>query len=148
MVRRRRSTPIGNPGFVAGAIMAAIWPREVTRTRVSRIIRAYRRRHWRTRRLSTKSSIPPQLNEGERVIGGVASAHREQLRDSRRPVGELPIWPRRRGNPESALRAGDLGLPLILANITRPPANFAGKSLAYGQRHSERGHDASTLKRA
>ena len=37
-------------------------------------------------------------------------------------------------------------LPLILANITRPPANFAGQIAAYRQRHAERGHDASTLK--
>jgi alkanesulfonate monooxygenase SsuD/methylene tetrahydromethanopterin reductase-like flavin-dependent oxidoreductase (luciferase family) len=37
-------------------------------------------------------------------------------------------------------------LPLILANISQPPANFAGQIAAYRQRHTEKGHDASTLK--
>jgi alkanesulfonate monooxygenase SsuD/methylene tetrahydromethanopterin reductase-like flavin-dependent oxidoreductase (luciferase family) len=65
---------------------------------------------------------------------------------SPRPSARLPIWLGVGGNPESALRAGDLGLPLILANITQPPANFAGQIAAYRQRHAERGHDADTRK--
>jgi alkanesulfonate monooxygenase SsuD/methylene tetrahydromethanopterin reductase-like flavin-dependent oxidoreductase (luciferase family) len=86
-----------------------------------------------------------KLNEGERVTWrGRFRAPLSNSQISPRPVGKLPIW--LGGNPESALRAGDLGLPLILANITRPPANFAGQIAAYRQRHAERGHDASTLK--
>lgn len=65
---------------------------------------------------------------------------------SPRPVGKLPIWLGVGGNPESALRAGDLGLPLILANISQPPANFEGQIAAYRQRHAERGHEACTQK--
>jgi alkanesulfonate monooxygenase SsuD/methylene tetrahydromethanopterin reductase-like flavin-dependent oxidoreductase (luciferase family) len=65
---------------------------------------------------------------------------------SPRPLGKLPIWLGVGGNPESALRAGDLGLPLILANITQPPAHFVGQIAAYRQRHAETGHDANALK--
>jgi alkanesulfonate monooxygenase SsuD/methylene tetrahydromethanopterin reductase-like flavin-dependent oxidoreductase (luciferase family) len=63
---------------------------------------------------------------------------------SPRPIGKLPIWLGVGGNPESALRAGDLGLPVILANISQPPANFKDQIAAYRQRHAEKGHDAST----
>lgn len=65
---------------------------------------------------------------------------------SPRPVGKLPIWLGVGGNPESALRAGEFGLPLILANITQPPTNFVSQIAAYRQRHAEKGHDASTRK--
>ena len=58
----------------------------------------------------------------------------------------MSIWLGVGGNPESALRAGELGLPVILANISQPPANFVSQIAAYRQRHAERGHDASTLK--
>jgi alkanesulfonate monooxygenase SsuD/methylene tetrahydromethanopterin reductase-like flavin-dependent oxidoreductase (luciferase family) len=65
---------------------------------------------------------------------------------SPRPAGKLPIWLGVGGNPESMLRAGELGLPVILANISQPPANFVSQIAAYRQRHAERGHDASTRK--
>jgi len=65
---------------------------------------------------------------------------------SPRPAGALPIWLGVGGNPESMLRAADLGLPVILANISQPPANFAGQVAAYKQRHAEQGHDAGTRK--
>jgi alkanesulfonate monooxygenase SsuD/methylene tetrahydromethanopterin reductase-like flavin-dependent oxidoreductase (luciferase family) len=88
-----------------------------------------------------------RLNDSERVTW--QGRFRPRLSNSEispRPVSKLPIWLGVGGNPESALRAGFLGLPLILANITQPPANFVGQISAYRQRHSERGHDASTLK--
>ena len=66
---------------------------------------------------------------------------------SPRPFGRLPIWLGVGGNPESMLRAGELGLPVILANISQPPANFAGQFAAYRQRFGERGH-AGTPKAA
>jgi probable LLM family oxidoreductase len=88
-----------------------------------------------------------KLNDSERVTW--QGRFRPPLSNSQispRPVGKLPIWLGVGGNPESALRAGDLGLPLILANISQPPANFAGQIAAYRQRHAEKGHDASRLK--
>ena len=76
-------------------------------------------------------SLPPSLNNSQ---------------ISPRPAGKLPIWLGVGGNPESELRAGELGLPVILANISQPPATFVSQIAAYRQRHAERGHDVSTLK--
>jgi len=57
-----------------------------------------------------------------------------------RPVShELPIWLGVGGTPESAQRAGDLGLPLMLANIMKPPAGFAEQIADYRKRHPSGG---------
>ena len=88
-----------------------------------------------------------KLNESERVTWH--GRFRPSLNDaeiSPRPITTLPIWIGLGGTPESALRAGELGLPVILANITQPPANFAKQIAAYRQRHAERGHDAGSAK--
>jgi len=87
------------------------------------------------------------LNDRERVTW--QGRFRPPLTNSEispRPVGKLPIWLGVGGNPDSTLRAGELGLPVILANISQPPANFAGQIAAYRRRYTERGHDASRLK--
>jgi probable LLM family oxidoreductase len=63
---------------------------------------------------------------------------------SPRPIERLPIWLGVGGNPDSALRAATQGLPIVLANISQPPANFAGQIAAYRQRHAEEGHDPRT----
>jgi alkanesulfonate monooxygenase SsuD/methylene tetrahydromethanopterin reductase-like flavin-dependent oxidoreductase (luciferase family) len=87
------------------------------------------------------------LNENERVTWqGRFRPPLTNAEVSPRPAGKLPIWLGVGGNPDSALRAGELGLPMILANISQPPANFAGQIAAYRQRHTERGHDAATRK--
>jgi alkanesulfonate monooxygenase SsuD/methylene tetrahydromethanopterin reductase-like flavin-dependent oxidoreductase (luciferase family) len=66
---------------------------------------------------------------------------------SPRPVnGKLPVWVGVGGTLESAVRAGRLGLPLTLANITKPPANFASQIEAYRESFTEAGHDRSDLK--
>jgi alkanesulfonate monooxygenase SsuD/methylene tetrahydromethanopterin reductase-like flavin-dependent oxidoreductase (luciferase family) len=88
-----------------------------------------------------------KLGESERVTWN--GRFRPSLKNSQispRPADKLPVWLGVGGNPESALRAADLGLPVILANISQPPANFVTQIAAYRQRHAERGHDASTLK--
>jgi alkanesulfonate monooxygenase SsuD/methylene tetrahydromethanopterin reductase-like flavin-dependent oxidoreductase (luciferase family) len=55
------------------------------------------------------------LNEGERVTWrGRFRAPLSNSEISPQPVGKLPIWLGVGGNPESALRAGDLGLSLSL----------------------------------
>jgi alkanesulfonate monooxygenase SsuD/methylene tetrahydromethanopterin reductase-like flavin-dependent oxidoreductase (luciferase family) len=58
-----------------------------------------------------------------------------------RPVTKLPIWLGAGGTPSSAERAGDLGLPLTLANIMQPPAKFVGQIAEYRRRHAAGGHD-------
>lgn len=66
---------------------------------------------------------------------------------SPRPAnGKLPIWLGVGGTPESAIRAGRLGLPLTLANITQPPAKFAPQIEAYRQTFNESGHDPDGIK--
>jgi alkanesulfonate monooxygenase SsuD/methylene tetrahydromethanopterin reductase-like flavin-dependent oxidoreductase (luciferase family) len=84
-----------------------------------------------------------ELNARERVTW--EGRFRPALRDaaiSPRPVEKLPIWLGAGGTPESAARAGTLGLPLCLANIMQPPARFAGQIADYRRRHVEGGHDA------
>jgi alkanesulfonate monooxygenase SsuD/methylene tetrahydromethanopterin reductase-like flavin-dependent oxidoreductase (luciferase family) len=88
-----------------------------------------------------------KISDSERVTwNGRFRSSLSNSQISPRPAGKLPIWLGVGGNPESALRAGELGLPVILANISQPPANFVSQIAAYRQRHGERGHDASTLK--
>ena len=87
------------------------------------------------------------LNKSERITW--QGRFRRPLSDAQispRPLAKLPIWLGAGGNPETMLRAADLGLPVILANISQPPANFAGQIAAYRQRHAERGHEAATRK--
>jgi alkanesulfonate monooxygenase SsuD/methylene tetrahydromethanopterin reductase-like flavin-dependent oxidoreductase (luciferase family) len=63
---------------------------------------------------------------------------------SPRPVDRLPIWLGVGGTADSARRAADRGLPIVLANISQPPANFAGQIAEYRQRHAAAGHDAKS----
>jgi probable LLM family oxidoreductase len=88
-----------------------------------------------------------KLNNRERVTWqGRFRAPLNDTEISPQPAGKLPIWLGVGGNPETALHAGELGLPVILANISQPPANFAGQIAAYRQRHAEKGHDANAMK--
>src|SRR5262245_59954917 len=68
-----------------------------------------------------------QLNTAERVTwqGRVRPALRDAPIPPRPLQAPLPIWIGTGGTPESVVRAGKLGLPLALANISVPPARFA-----------------------
>jgi alkanesulfonate monooxygenase SsuD/methylene tetrahydromethanopterin reductase-like flavin-dependent oxidoreductase (luciferase family) len=66
-----------------------------------------------------------KLRESERVTW--SGRHRAPLDDLGvypRPERELPIWVAVGGNPESAARAGALGLPMALAIIGGQPERF------------------------
>ncbi|WP_116191915.1 LLM class flavin-dependent oxidoreductase [Paenibacillus taihuensis] len=64
-----------------------------------------------------------------------------------RPVQEqLPVWIGSGGNPESAIRAGALGLPLVLAIIGGSPLRFAPIVQLYKKAAAHAGHDASKLR--
>lgn len=83
-----------------------------------------------------KLALLMKLNEAESVTW--EGRFRPALRDAPiapRPVAKLPIWLGAGGTPASAQRAGDLGLPLCLANIFQPPANFTGQIADYRSRH-------------
>jgi probable LLM family oxidoreductase len=89
-----------------------------------------------------------KLNAGPRVTW--EGRFRTRLADaeiSPRPVqAELPVWVGIGGNPESAKMAAERGLPLALANITRPPAEFRDLIAGYRQAGAVAGYDATTLK--
>ncbi|MET0412254.1 MAG: LLM class flavin-dependent oxidoreductase [Polyangiaceae bacterium] len=60
--------------------------------------------------------------------------------------GSLPIWLGVGGTPESAERAGRLGLPMTLANISKPPAQLAPQVEAYRREGKAAGHDPAKLR--
>lgn len=63
-----------------------------------------------------------------------------------RPVQEpLPVWIGSGGTPESVVRAGMLGLPLVLAIIGGSPARFAPLVQLYKRAAAKAGHDGSKL---
>ncbi|NOU88796.1 LLM class flavin-dependent oxidoreductase [Paenibacillus sp. LMG 31460] len=64
-----------------------------------------------------------------------------------RPVqNPLPIWLGSGGNSESVIRAGVLGLPLVLAIIGGSPLQFAPLVPLYKKAAARAGHDVSKLK--
>ena len=64
-----------------------------------------------------------------------------------RPVQDpLPIWIASGGTPQSAVRAGILGLPLTLAIIGGSPIRFAPIVELYKKAAKQAGHDLSKLK--
>ncbi|MFS0576290.1 LLM class flavin-dependent oxidoreductase [Sporosarcina sp. 179-K 3D1 HS] len=63
-----------------------------------------------------------------------------------RPVQTpLPIWIGSGGTPQSVVRAGQLGLPLVLAIIGGRPLQFAPLVKLYKQAAARAGHDVSKL---
>lgn len=63
-----------------------------------------------------------------------------------RPVqNPLPVWIGSGGNQESVVRAGLLGLPLVLAIIGGSPLQFAPLVQLYKQAAAHAGHDVSKL---
>lgn len=64
-----------------------------------------------------------------------------------RPVQDpLPVWIAGGGNPGSVIRAGELGLPLVLAIIGGEPERFVPLIELYRESGRRAGHDPSTLK--
>lgn len=72
------------------------------------------------------------------ALGGVEVAPR--------PVQQLPIWIGAGGTPQSAVRAGQAGLPLNLANIGGEPARFKPFIELYRKTGLAAGHAAEDLK--
>ncbi|OIJ15261.1 luciferase [Anaerobacillus arseniciselenatis] len=63
-----------------------------------------------------------------------------------RPVQDpLPVWIGSGGNSESVVRAGRLGLPLVLAIIGGNPKQFAPLVQLYKRAATQAGHDVSKL---
>lgn len=58
----------------------------------------------------------------------------------------LPVWIASGGNPESAIRAGQLGLPIAFAIIGGMPERFAPLVALYKEAAAKAGHDPAKLK--
>ena len=83
-----------------------------------------------------------RLRESERITW--SGQHRAPLEDVGvypRPAHELPVWVAVGGSPESAVRAGRLGLPMALAIIGGMPERFAPFAEIHRQAATEAGHD-------
>ena len=89
-----------------------------------------------------------QLNSAERVTW--QGRFRPPLHDAPIPPrpaqGHLPIWIGSGGTQSSVERAGELGLPLALANISLPPAKLAPMVDLYRRTGLEAGYSATDLK--
>jgi probable LLM family oxidoreductase len=96
---------------------------------------------------SEKLDLLLKLRESERVTW--RGKHRPPIDDLGiypRPFQEtLPVWIAVGGTPESAVRAGTLGLPMALAIIGGMPERFAPLVNLYRQAAQEAGHDPAQL---
>ncbi len=90
-----------------------------------------------------------RLRESERVTWSGSGRHRPALDGVGvypRPLQDpLPVWIGVGGSPQSVVRAGRLGLPLIVAIIGGEPARFVPLIELYRSSAREAGHDPATL---
>lgn len=89
-----------------------------------------------------------KLNERERVTW--EGRHRPSLHDAEvapRPERPLPLWIGVGGTPQSAVRAGMLGIPMNIA-ILGGPERFAGFAALYRRAAAQAGHDPAKLRLA
>ena len=95
---------------------------------------------------SEKLDLLIKLRESERVTW--SGGRRPVMRDLGvypRPDRELPIWVAVGGTPDSARRAGSLGLPMALAIIGGMPERFVPFVDLYRESASMAGHDPAAL---
>lgn len=95
-----------------------------------------------------KLELLMKLNGAEQVTW--EGRFRAALRDAQIPPRpaqiRLPIWIGTGGTQSSIERAGRLGLPLALANISLPPAKLAPMADLYRRAGLQAGHNAPDLK--
>jgi probable LLM family oxidoreductase len=87
-----------------------------------------------------------RLRESERITW--SGQHRAPLEDVGvypQPAHELPVWVAVGGNPESAARAGTLGLPMALAIIGGMPERFAPFAELHREAARRAGHEPPRL---
>lgn len=87
------------------------------------------------------------INENERVTW--QGKFRPSLQNEEilpRPFnGSLPIWRAVGGTPASAIKAGTMGIPMILSTLGGPAMNFKPSILAYKRMAEQYGHDPKKL---
>jgi probable LLM family oxidoreductase len=90
-----------------------------------------------------KLELLVKLRDNERVTW--QGAHRAPLKNQAvfpRTPNKIPIWVAVGGNPQSAIRAGSLGLPMALAIIGGLPERFLPFVELFHQAARQSGHDA------
>jgi probable LLM family oxidoreductase len=97
---------------------------------------------------SDKLALLLKLREDTKVTwSGSGRAPLEEQGVWPRPLQEpLPVWVAVGGNPNSVVRAGTLGLPLVLAIIGGEPRRFVPLIDLYREAAAQAGHDASMAK--
>ena len=93
-----------------------------------------------------KLELLVKIRDHERVTW--QGAHRAPLQDQGvypRTPHTIPIWVAVGGNPQSAIRAGSLNLPMALAIIGGLPERFAPFVNLFRQAAAQAGHDAAAL---
>jgi len=97
-----------------------------------------------------KLALLLKVRENERVTW--TGHHRPAIDDRgvypRAQQNPLPVWIAVGGTPESAVRAGTLGLPMVVAIIGGMPERFRKLIDLYREAGRRAGHDPSTLKLA
>lgn len=88
-----------------------------------------------------------KLRDNERVTwSGIGRAPISGLAVYPRPVQQpLPVWVGVGGNPNSVIRAGTLGLPLVVAIIGGEPRRFAPLIDLYREAAAAAGHDPAKM---
>ncbi len=94
-----------------------------------------------------KLELLQQINENERVTWqGNFRAPLENAEILPRPLhGSLPIWRAVGGPPASAIKAGVMGIPMMLTTLGGPAMNFKPSVLAYRRMAEQSGFDPDTL---
>ena len=90
-----------------------------------------------------------KIRDSERVTW--SGEHRAPLNDQAiypRTPNKIPIWVAVGGTPQSAVRAGTLGLPLALAIIGGEPERFAPFFELYREAAKQAGHDPTSCRSA
>ena len=97
---------------------------------------------------SEKLDLLLKLRESEHITwsGTMRASLAGQGVYPRPAQARLPVWVAVGGTPQSAVRAGRLGLPMALAIIGGMPERFSTFVSIYRQAGRQAGHDASTLK--
>lgn len=94
-----------------------------------------------------KLELLKQINENERVTWqGNFRAPLENAEILPRPLnGSLPIWRAVGGPPASAIKAGAMGIPMMLTTLGGPAMNFKASVLAYRRMAEQNGFNPSGL---
>src|SRR5690625_1597198 len=94
-----------------------------------------------------KLELLKQINENERITWRANYSYTLDTAEILpRPLqGTLPIWRAVGGPPASAIKAGAMGIPMMLTTLGGPAMNFKPSVLAYRRMAEQNGFDPNSL---